>query len=450
MRNPVKLPGGSLAFLAIACAGCLNSINGTLIVTAFPALAEAFGLPYAHISALVMYFMAATAASQPIAGALGDLLGRKRVFVAGILGFCVSSLAAGFSTTYEQLIVWRIGQAIFSGTITANAATLIYRIAPEAKIATYLGFLSSAMLGSSALAFPLGGLIIYAADWHFLFWCSVPVGLVALVLVAIFVPRDTNSRGKISSVCLMGLPFIPFAASLQRLIEGRPFITAMALCAVSTLGVAWLIRRSPGSVEQFRLVSNVRFNLGSLVALFAAGTTFGLMFMLPVWATATLGIAPAELGAYLACYTFAMMLASPASGRHIDIFGDRHPRITAQILVLLGIGLLLAPLYRPTFAAAMLLIGGSSAIAQIIAQRATLLATPVQVQALAMGIFNSYRAIGGILGNAVPAVIFALYPESTGAGDRTVLLWLALVYVVPLCLSLWWTGRIGKRRDAAQ
>ncbi len=442
MNEAKKGSGALLAFLAIACAACLNAINGTLIVTAFPALAEAFELPYAHISSLVMYFMAATAASQPIAGALGDRLGRKRVFVVGIVGFCVSSLAAGFSASYHELIFWRVGQAIFTGTITANAATLIYRITPEARIATNLGFMSSAMLGSSALAFPLGGLIIYAFDWHFLFWCSVPVGLLALVLVVVFVPADTKRQGKISSVCLMGLPFIPFAASLQRLIEGRPFLGMMAVCVISALLIAWLIRRSPGSVQQFGMINNTRFNLGSVVAMLGGGVTFGLMFMLPVWATATLNIAPAELGAYLACYTFAMMLASPVSGRHIDIAGDARSRFAAQLLVVLGIALLLAPLYRASFATAMLLVGAGAAVLQIVAQRATLLAVPLQVQSLAMGMFNTYRALGGILGNALPAIIFALYPASTDAGDRSVLLWLLLIYVVPLCLSLWWMGRV--------
>ncbi len=450
--SPASAPGlgggrSLMAFAAIATAACLNAVNGTLIVTAFPTLAESFGLPYAHISAMVMYFLAATAAAQPIAGALGDVLGRKKVFVGAIIGFCVVSLAAGFSSSFAELIVWRVGQAIFSGAITANAATLIYRIAPEAKIATYLGFLSSAILGSSALAFPLGGLLIHNFEWHILFWCSVPVGICALVLVIACVPPDSEREGKFSTLSLMGLPFIPFAACLQLLVEGRPFLPALGLFALSAVVVGLLITRSRGSMAQFAAINSASFNIGSLVAMFAAGITFGLMFMLPVWAGATLGVNTAELGMFLAFYTFAMMLASPISGRDIDRSGDRRSRIAATLLVLGGMGLLLLPLYQLSFIAAMLLIGASSAIGQIVAQRATLLAVPQQVQALAMGIFNTYRCIGCILGNAVPAMMYALVPGSADAGDHRVLYALGATYVIPLCFALWWLGGHSRAQD---
>ncbi|MFV8817343.1 MFS transporter [Haliea sp. E17] len=444
---PSRERQGLLAFLAVASAACLNAVNGTLIVTAFPTLAASFDLPYAHISALVMYFLAATAASQPIAGALGDLLGRKNVFLAGIVGFCVVSTAAGFSSSYGELIFWRVGQAIFTGTITANAATLIYRIAPEAKIATYLGFLSSAILGTSALAFPLGGLLIHNFEWHLLFWCSVPVGVVSLVLVLLFVPPDRTRSREFSALSLMGLPFIPFAASLQCLIEGRPVTLPVVAFVVTTLVTGLAILRSPGSMQQFSRINNATFNLGSLVALFAAGITFGLMFMLPVWAPATLGMNTAELGTYLAFYTFSMMLASPLSGRHIDLHGDTRSRLVAQLFIVIGMSLLLLPLVRSTFVAAMLLVGASSAICQIIAQRATLLAAPQEVQALAMGIFNTYRSVGCILGNAIPAIIYTLVPHSADAGDHTVIWWLTGTYALPLCFILLWMGRHAARQQ---
>ncbi len=426
-----------LAFSALGVAACLNAVNSTLIVTAYPELAHAFDLPYAHVSALVMYYLAATAAAQPLAGALGDLFGRKRVFVLGIVGFCVGSIAAGFAETFAQLVVWRVVQAVFSGVMTANAASLVHRIVPEAKIATYLGLLSSAMLGASALAFPLGGLIVHSFDWPALFWCSVPIGALALVLVLLFVPGDHDSRVQLSSLSLIGLPFVPFALLLQSWIQGDPLLLPALLFLATAVLVFWAVARSPGSRGQFRRINTLDFNMGTLLALFAAAITFALMFMLPAWMTVSLQLAPAELGAYLSSYTFAMMIASPLCGRHIDRGSDILPRVLIALAALLGFALLLGFLNRASFVVAMLCIGAAVAAAQVISQRMSLLAAPHDVQALAMGIFNTNRIVGCMLGNALPALLLAAHPEVTAALGRQIIGWTFVAFALPTLLALW-------------
>ena len=83
------------AIVAITIGYVLNPLNGSLAVTAYPQLSEFFGVPYASMSAMVMYFMAATAVGQPLAGGLGDFLGRKNIFLAGVVGFTAASAMAG-------------------------------------------------------------------------------------------------------------------------------------------------------------------------------------------------------------------------------------------------------------------------------------------------------------------------------------------------------------------
>ncbi len=170
-----------LAIVAITIGYVLNPLNGSLAVTAYPQLSEHFSVPYAHLSAMVMYFMAATAVGQPLAGGLGDFLGRKTIFLLGIAGFTVSSGLASVAVTYDSLLFWRVGQAVFSGVIMANGLALVAQVAPQEKITTYVGFLQSAFVASTVLGFTLGGFLLQAFDWPILFQLNVPLGIIAFV-----------------------------------------------------------------------------------------------------------------------------------------------------------------------------------------------------------------------------------------------------------------------------
>ena len=122
-----------LGVVAILIGCILNPLNGSLAVTAYPQLSAYFDVPYAHMSAMVMYFMAATAVGQPLAGGLGDLLGRKNIFLAGIFGFTVASAMAAIAQTFDALLGWRIAQAAFSGVIMANGMALIAHVVQQLK-----------------------------------------------------------------------------------------------------------------------------------------------------------------------------------------------------------------------------------------------------------------------------------------------------------------------------
>lgn len=425
----------SLAFIAIAAAACLNPVNGSLIVTAYPELAKSFGLPYAHVSALVMYFLAATAAAQPLAGALGDYFGRKNIFICGILGFSASSIAAGYSVSFDHLVIWRVTQALFSGIITANAASLVNRVIPETKLTTYLGFLGSAIVGATAFSFPLGGFLIKTFDWHVLFWCSVPIGAVSLLLVLIYVPGDKKRETKFTSLSFLGIPFIPLALFAQAKIQKQsllePFAFFLGTSAIVLLAIAF----SKKSKNKFSNINNSNFNLSSAVAFFSAAITFSLMFMLPAWTSISLAVEPAELGIYLSTFTISMMMASPFLGRHIDRQGYNKLKIPSIFCVVVGLSLLIYLLSKTALLAAMITIGTGIAIAQLISQRSSLLSAPKEDQALAMGIFTSYRSVGCIAGNGLAAALFASSSTVTSALGTTILMWILVIFGLPLAAS---------------
>ncbi len=432
-----------LAIVAITIGYILNPLNGSLAVTAYPQLSEFFDVPYAHMSAMVMYFMAATAVGQPLAGGLGDLLGRRNIFLTGIFGFTVASAMAAAAQTFDSLLAWRVTQAAFSGVIMANGMALISQVAPREKIGSYVGTLNSAFVASTVIGFTLGGFLLQLFDWPILFQLNVPLGIVAFVLALLFIPKDTTRRARFTVLSFMGVPFLPLALGLQALVQGEPFVPWLIAFVLALAALAAGIVRSASSREQLKSFGNRSFNLGCLILLFSIALHFAVVFTLPAWAYAALGIESGMMGIYFSIIAGSQVLTGPLFGKWIDRHGDRLLRGYAVAAIALPILIMAFLLNKLTFAMALALLGTGMAAAQLIAQRASLLSASEESRALAMGIFSSYRSIGGLSGNALAALILGSYATITAAAGVRVLEWGFALFVIPVALALWGLRRRG-------
>lgn len=429
-----------LAVIAIMIGCVLNPLNGSLAITAYPRLSEFFNVPYAHMSAMVMYFMAATAVGQPLAGGLGDFLGRKNVFLAGILGFTIASAMAANAQTFNALLLWRIGQAAFSGVIMPNGMALIAQVAPREKIGTFVGFLNSAFVATTVIGFVLGGFLVHAFDWPILFHLNVVLGVIAFVLAIFCIPKDSGSKARFTALSFIGVPFLPLALGLQALVQGGPFIPYLLAFSLGLGVIAWSVTRSNNSKEQLKGFGNRRFNLGCLILFFSIAQHFAIMFTLPAWGYAALGIKSSLMGLYFAVIAGSQVLTSIIFGKIIDTYGDRMLRLFAALAIATPVLIMMFYLNRVSFAFALALFGAGLAASQLIAQRASLLSSSEESRALAMGIFSSYRSIGGLSGNALAAVILASYAIITPQSGVHVFEWGLGLFVIPVALALWGLG----------
>lgn len=424
-----------LAVLAIAIGFILNPVNGSLVITAYPHMAEVFGVPYAHMSALVMYFMAATAATQPLAGGIGDSIGRKKLFLIGIAGFTVASWLAAISTTFNELLIWRIAQAVFSGVILANALGLVGQVVPAAKTGRYLGILNSIMVCGTAMGFPLGGVLVTAYDWPMLFWVSVPMGILAFVLAVFCLPKDEPRKTRFTSVSFIGLPFLPLAYLLQCFIQDDPKWLAVILLLVTFAVVAISVWRSGNSKTQFGTINNAPFNLSCCIVFFTACIQFGVIFTLPAWTLVSLGIDSGTLGLYLTGYSLAIFFTSPVAGKILDQHGTAVCKWASPIFFFASYAILLWFFNALTFALSIALMGIAIAVAMLIGQRTAMLSIPRESQALGMGLFSSWRSMGGLSGNALAAVVMAAHPAVTVQAGVDVFQWQVILFILPLALS---------------
>ena len=425
----------SLAIAAIAIGYILNPLNGSLVVTAYPQFADVFDVPYSHVSALVMYYLVATAVALPLAGGLGDFFGRKNIFLGGVSGFIVSSVFAGFSGDFNELVIWRVIQSVFSGVILANGIAMVAQVAPPRKIGSYVAILNAMMVASTATGFPLGGVLLQAFDWRVLFWINAPVGLVALVLAIFFVPKDSGSKVKFTALSFLGVPFLPVALGLQALIQGDSIVPYIFAFLMAFTLVALGIVRSASSRLQLSGISNLRFNLGCLVVFLVAGIQFALMFTFPAWTLVALDIESGVLGLYLSGLALTQLVVNPVIGKVLDTYGEQLARLAALVTLAVATLIMAFVLNRLTFAVALVILGFGLASTQLIAQRASLMSSPRESHALAMGIFNSYRYVGGLSGNALAALILAgvqITPQSGVA----VMGWSTVIFMLPLIAAM--------------
>lgn len=423
-----------LAIIAIAIGYIINPINGSLVITAYPHMAEVFDVPYAHMSAMVMYFMAATAATQPLAGGIGDSIGRKKLFLIGIAGFTLASYLAAISSTFSTLLIWRIAQAVFSGVILSNALGLVGQVVPSSMTGRYLGVLNSIMVGATVLGFPLGGVLVEAFEWPMLFWASVPLGIVAFLLAVFCIPKDEPRKTRFTSVSFIGLPFLPLAFLLQCFVQDASKLSAILLLIASVVIVMFSVMKSKRSRQQFQTVNNRPFNLSCGIAFFTSCIQFGIMFTLPAWTLVSLGINSGTLGLYLSAFSLSIFLVSPVTGRLLDSQGTS--KIKWFGLAFFGIGLTIMIMWLTLFSFAVIacVIGAAIAVCLLISQRTAMLATAGESQALGMGLFSSWRSVGGLSGNALAAIVMAGYPSVTKQAGIDVFQWQLMLFFLPLAL----------------
>ncbi|WP_439133737.1 MFS transporter [Pseudomaricurvus sp.] len=423
-----------LAIVAIAIGFIINPINGSLVITAYPHMAEVFDVPYAHMSALVMYFMAATAATQPLAGGIGDSIGRKKLFLIGIAGFTVASYLAAISITFSSLLIWRIAQAVFSGVILSNALGLVGQVVPSAMTGRYLGILNSFMVGATAVGFPLGGVLVEAFDWPMLFWLSVPLGIVAFLLAVFCIPKDEPRKTRFTSVSFIGLPFLPLAFLLQSFVQDTPMLPGMLMLTVTLAIVMLGVMKSKNSRAQFQAINNRSFNLSCGIAYFTSCIQFGIIFTLPAWTLVSLGINSGTLGLYLSAFSLTIFLLSPIVGKLLDRQGMGKIKWFGLGVFGIALSLLLSWLTLFSFALIVCSLGLAIAVSLLISQRTAMFATAGESQALGMGLFSSWRSVGGLSGNALAAIVMSSYPTVTKQAGLDVFQWQVMLFFLPLTL----------------
>ncbi len=343
----VRPRGGLLIiYVALMLAILLAALDQTIVSTALPTIVGDLG-GLSHLSWVVTAYLLATTASTPLWGKLGDQFGRKTLFQASIVIFLIGSALCGQSHSIIELIAFRALQGLGGGGLIVLTQAIIADIVPARERGKYQGAFG-AVFGVSSVAGPLlGGFFVDNLSWRWVFYINLPVGAVALVVIAIVLPRTAN-REKHRIDYLGALLLAATATCLVLLTSwggsqypwGSPEIIGLGVGAV-LLGIGWWLsaRRAAEPVLPLRLFRNRVFTVASAIGFVAGFALFGSVAFLPLFLQVVRGVSPTISGVYLLPQVIGLLITSVGSGQLISRMG-RY-----KVFPIVGTGLLAVSLY---------------------------------------------------------------------------------------------------------
>ncbi len=314
-------------------------LDTTAVNVAFPTLQRQFSATLTQSQWIVSLYVLVIGITTPVAGWLADRFGVKRMFLVGLGLFTLGSAACGMAPSLPWLIASRVVQGIGGGITQPAGMALLYRAFPPERIGRAFGVFGIALLVAPALGPVLGGALVDAGHWRWIFYLNLPVGAFGILAGRRWLEewKRPNTPGlDWPGVVLSSIGFgaLLYAAATGRIHGFRaPEVLATGVAGIVALIILWIVeRRSTAPLLDVSLVRNPIFLTALFVGYVGVVGLFAAQFLLPLFLEAIRGLSPGEVGLVLLAQPLAAAVASPISGRLYDRIG---PRVIAPIGFLL-------------------------------------------------------------------------------------------------------------------
>jgi len=407
-----------VVFSGLMAGMLLAALDQTIVSTALPTIVGDLG-GLDHLSWVVTSYILASTISTPIYGKLGDLYGRKKLFQAAIVIFLIGSMLCGLAQNMPELIVFRGLQGLGAGGLIVGAFAIIGDVVSPRERGRYMGYMGGVWAFAS-IAGPLtGGFIVDNLSWRWVFYVNVPVGAVALAVVAaVLHAPESHVQHRLDVLGTLLLAGGAGSVTLGLTWGGTQYAWSSAtivglFVAGAVLIVAFLLqeRNAAEPIIPLTLFRNGVFNVSTVTGFIVGLALFGAIVYLPLYMQVVHGDSPTSSGLRMLPLMAGVLSASIASGRVISRIG-RY-----KMFPVIGTALMTVGMYLLSFldshssfweaSVYMLVLGsGVGLVMQVL-----LLAVQNSVEHRNLGVATStatfFRSMGGSFGVAIFGAIFA-------------------------------------------
>jgi EmrB/QacA subfamily drug resistance transporter len=405
-------------------------LDNTVVNVALPAIKADLGMSTSELEWTVAAYALTFASLLLTGGKLGDLLGRRLIFMIGLTVFTLSSLACGLSSSAPQLISARAVQGV--GAALMMPATL--SIISHTFHARERGMAIGIWAGVSALALAigplLGGIITEHISWNWIFYVNVPIGVLAVTAAIVVGPesKDTSNEQRLDLPGLL-TSGIGLLAVVYALIEGHQYgwtsariIGLFVVAAVAFAAFVLLEMHQRLPLLDLSLFRNGTFLGANIVAILVTLAMFGIFVFFPIYMQTIRGWSPIQAGAALLPWTVMIVVFAPIAGKLSDRVGSRWLMAGGMTVVSVCCLLLSTVTLHSTFwhmLPAFLLGGLGMSFVMTPMSAAAMGAAPVAKAGVASGVLNTFRQVGVALGIAITGAIVANRAASAAAGGAS-------------------------------
>ncbi len=417
--------GWALAGLSLSV--LLSSLGTSIANVALPTLAHAFAATFQGVQWVVLAYLVAVTSVIVSVGRLGDILGRRRLLLTGIIVFTAGSVLCGIAPTLWLLIAARALQGIGAAAMMALAMAFVSEIVPKTRTGRAMGLLGTMSAVGTALGPSLGGLLIAASGWRAIFLINIPLGILAFFLSRRYLPVDHfNSprvRGNFDSVgtLLLALALAAYALAMTmgRGSFGR-WNLALLIVGAGLVGFFLFVEtRVKAPLFRLALLRDRVLRPGLLTSGLVSTVMMSTLVVGPFYLTLALGLRSAVVGFVLSIGPLVAALAGVPAGRLADRYGARRMAIIGLLGIVSG-SVALALLPPPTvifgYIAPIVIITVSYALFQTANNAAVMGDIAAHQRGVVSGMLNLSRNLGLITGASVMGAVFAF---ASGTSDIT-------------------------------
>lgn len=454
-RSVQRTPSVGWALASLSLCMLLPSLGTSIANVALPTLARTFGASFQQVQWVVLAYLLATTTLIVSVGRLGDLTGRRKLLMGGIVLFTAASVLCGVAPALWMLIAARMAQGLGAAILMALTMAFVGEIVPKSRTGSAMGLLGTMSAVGTALGPSLGGILIAWLGWHAIFLINVPLGILALVLAQRHLPTDRKVKTAgggfdIGGTLLLALTLAAYALAVT-IGRGSFGARSMALLVAALIGFGlFVLVETKAASPLIRLASLRDPALSGSLATSALVSTVMMATLVvgPFYLSRGLGLGTALVGLVMSVGPLVAALTGVPAGRIVDRLGAQRMTIAGLAGMTAGCATLcLAPSTSGVagYVVPVALTTAGYALFQAANNTAVMADVPADKRGVISGLLNLSRNLGLVTGASVMGAVFAFasgtidfttaHPEAVASGMRVTYGVASILIVVAIAIA---------------